>query len=368
MMVIDTETPVADAPPEYDDLEDLLDAVAPDYASSDLVTQDYFPEEYVVYYTGPRGSSKTIQLARHALKGLANGEKVFTNVELYPDKAGIKNQANPVGLEFLLSFDESLTDAIIVISEIDTWFDRMRETSTGNRLGGKFLQQLRKKGLRIFLDTQDYLPGVLMRQVDKLVYCHDFFFTQWGRDRSLPKGTTFYYDCYDYSGIFTGWRGYHWREALYHAERIWPLFNSYQIYDPLQFARKIKVVGGEMEYDMSSKELSSPGERRLKLQESQIREYSLILTKILREWESTKFMKGLLEHHAIIDDLPDRLTISTDAVKKYLSGLGGKARRIAEEQYNELRVHASAGHIAAFGPEQKFIELAKPIAEGNQND
>jgi hypothetical protein len=202
-----------------------------------------------------------------------------------------------------------------------------------------------------------------MRQVDKLVYCHDFFFTQWGKDRNLPKGTTFYYDCYDYSGIFTGWRGYHWREALYHAERVWPLFNTYQIYDLLQFARKIKVVGGEMEYDMSSKQLSAPGERALKLQESQVREYSLILTKILREWESTKFLKGLVEHHAIIDDLPDRLTISTDAVKKYLSGLGGKARRIAEEQYSELRIHAGAGHIAAFGPEQKFIEIAKPIKE-----
>jgi len=143
---------------EYDGPQSFIDDVAQDYGDLEPDSDIWMPSEYVIFYTGPRGSSKTIQLARHALLGLAQGLKVFTNLELYPEKAGITTQPKPVNLEFLLSFDDELEDAVIMISEIDTWFDRMRETSTGNRLGGKFLQQLRKKGLRIGFDTQDYLP------------------------------------------------------------------------------------------------------------------------------------------------------------------------------------------------------------------
>jgi hypothetical protein len=351
-----------EAMPEYDNPEDLLDAVAGEYAGMPGI-QDYFPTEYVVYYTGPRGSSKTLQLARHSLKGLANGEKVFTNIELYPEKAGIENKANPVGLEFLLTFDESLTDAIIVISEIDTWFDRMRETSTGNRLGGKFLQQLRKKGLRIFFDTQDYLPGVLMRQVDKLVYCNDFCFTQWGRDRNLPKGTTFWYDCYDYSGIFTGWKGYHWREALYHAERVWPLFNTYQIYDPLQFARKIKVVGGDMEYDQNTKQLYAPGQREQHIRDAKEYEEGLFSAQLFQEWEQTGLFQALEERNAITPDptRPGYLRISTHQIRKAASD------EIAKKQYEALWARARDEDGARIMGGGKYIRIRQPVTEANEH-
>ena len=356
-----------EAMPEYDNPEDLLDAVAGEYPGMPGVL-DYFPTEYVVYYTGVRGSSKTLQLARHSLKGLANGEKVFTNIELYPEKLGIENKANPVGLEFLLTFDESLTDAIIVISEIDTWFDRMRETSTGNRLGGKFLQQLRKKGLRIFFDTQDYLPGVLMRQVDKLVYCNDFCFSQWGRDRNLPKGTTFWYDCYDYSGIFTGWRGYHWREALYHAERVWPLFNTYQIYDPLQFARKIKVVGGEMEYDQDTKQLYAPGERVQRIKDAREDEGRAFSTDWLTRAVECGFRESLEEHNAINPHptRPGWLRISTSGVRKSFNDLTGANREVAENLYERAYAETRDSQLVILTGGGKYIDMRAPFTEGEE--
>jgi hypothetical protein len=336
MKVIDTADPLLlEMPVEYDDPDELLDAVIEDYPNRQDA-QSYFPTEYVVYYTGPRGSSKTTQLVRHALRGLALGIPVFTNIDLYPEKIGIKNRPNPVDLEFLLCFDEGLQDAIIVISEIDTWFDRMRETSTGNRLAAKFFQQLRKKGLRVFIDTQDYLPGTLMRQVDKLVYCHDFFFTQWGRERNLPKGTTFYYDCWDYSGIFTGWRGFHWREVLYHAERIWPLFNTYQIYDPLQFARKIKVIGGDMEYDQDTKQLYPVGQRKEILREIRQREEQLFSTEVFEKAEQTGFLDALRQYPNAIDAYPRGDPVSS------LIAISCKAMRAIlnrDDQWKQLYVY-----------------------------
>lgn len=345
---------------EYEDPSDFLNAVTTSYNEPTPVSESWFPTEYIVFYTGPRGSSKTIQLARHALLGLAQGLKVFTNVELYPEKAGIKTLPKLVNLEFLLSFDESLTDAVIMISEIDTWFDRMRETSTGNRLGGKFLQQLRKKGLRIGFDTQDYLPGGLMRQVDKLVYCHDFFFTDWGRERGLRKGTTFYYDCMDYSGIFTGHRGRIWHEALYHAEKIWPLFNTNKIHDPMEFARKVKIVGGEMEYDVDKHKMYPKEEAALREWQEDISAYSIVLNKIINSYESVGLIE-LARKHKAVEDLPDRLRFSVDGLRKALVNTRGQKRQDAEKAYNELRVLATQGKLARFGAGNESIELAKPV-------
>jgi hypothetical protein len=291
--------------------------------------------------------------------------KVFTNLELYPEKAGIKTLPSPVNLEFLLSFDESLTDAVIAISEIDTWFDRMRETSTGNRLGGKFLQQLRKKGLRVFFDTQDYLPGGLMRQVDKLVYCHDFFWTDWGREHQIGKGTTFYYDCMDYSGIFTGHRGRTWQEAFHHAEKIWPLFNTNKIHDPMEFARKVKVVGGEMEYDLDKHEMYPQEEAALRKWQDSVSAFSIALTKIISSYESTGLM-DLARKHKAVEELPDRLVFSVDRLRKALVNARGQKRQDAEKAYEELRVLAGQGQLARYGQGHESIELAKPFTEANE--
>lgn len=350
---------------EYADPTDFLDAVTTTQEDAPTEPDGWFPTEYVAFYTGPRGSSKTLQLARHALMGLAQGIKVFTNLELYPEKAGIKNLPLPVNLEFLLSFDESLTDALIAISEIDTWFDRMRETSTGNRLGGKFLQQLRKKGLRVFFDTQDYLPGGLMRQVDKLVYCHDFFFSDWGRDRGLRKGTTFYYDCMDYSGIFTGHRGRTWREALHHADKVWPLFNSNKIHDPREFARKLKIVGGEMEYDLDRHEMYGAEEAGVRAWQRDISAFSVALDKIIKSYESTGLLAMARKHNAVAD-MPDRLVFSVDGLRKGLVNVRGQKRKDAERAYNELRTLANQGQLARFTDGQNHIELAKPVTGGEE--
>jgi len=352
---------------EYDDPSEFLDEIVAQRDESVAAPEGYFPTEYVVFYTGPRGSSKTLQLARHCLLGLAQGLKVFTNLELYPEKASIKTSPNPVNLEFLLSFDESLTDAVIAISEIDTWFDRMRETSTGNRLGGKFLQQLRKKGLRVFFDTQDYLPGGLMRQVDKLVYCHDFFWTDWGRERGLRKGTTFYYDCMDYSGIFTGHRGRVWREALYHAEKLWPLFNTNKIHDPLEFARKVKIVGGEMEYDADRHEMYPQEEAELRKWQRAVAAFSIPLAMIINTYEDTGFME-LARKHKAVEEMDGRFRFSVDRLRKALVGIRGQTRQDAEKAYSQLWVLADQGQLARFGPRHEYIELAKPVTEAINNE
>lgn len=347
---------------EYDAPSDFLDAVAHEYDGWEPDPMRGFPREYVIYYTGPRGSSKTLQLARMSLLALEQHIPVFTNLELYPEKAGIKDKPNPVDLQFLLSFDESLTNAVITISEIDTWFDRMRETSTGNRLGGKFLQQLRKKGLRIGFDTQDYLPGGLMRQVDKLMIGHDFVFTDWGREKDIPEGTTFYYDCWDYSGRFTGRRGRYWREALYHAERVWPLFNTFKIHDPLEFARKVKVVGGDMEYNRDTHEMYNVAEKEQHDWERNIAGYSVQARRVIEAYETTGFLE-LAKQFKAVRDCKSLYRFSVPKLGRMIGKLDGAEREQAQLIYDELRVLAAQRGLARYHPNGNYIELAKPVEE-----
>lgn len=345
---------------EYDNPDDLMETIGGDYAGVVQNSVPGFPREYVVYYTGPRGSSKTLQLARHSLLALKQGITVFTNLELYPERSGITTKPNPVNLEFLLSFDESLTDAVITISEIDTWFDRMRETSTGNRLGGKFLQQLRKKGLRVFFDTQDYLPGGIMRQVDKLVIGHDFVFTDWGRERQLPEGTTFYYDCWDYSGRFTGWRGKYWREALYHAERVWPLFNTYKIHDPLEFARKVEIIGGKMVKNLDTGEMYNAADKEQRDWEHNIAGFSVQARRVLDAYEATGFME-LARRFKAVRDFPTLYRFSCPKLGQMIANLQDDERDQAQMVNNELRILADQHGIARYHPNKNYIELAKPV-------
>ena len=355
----------------YDDAEDFLDAVASDYGELAPDPNGWFPTEYVVFYTGPRGSSKTLQLARHSLIALAQHEKVFTNLELYPDKAGIDSQPQPLGLEFLLSFDETLTDAVIVISEIDTWVDRMREMSTGNRLVGKFLQQLRKNGLRIFFDTQDYLPGGLMRQVDKLVYCHDFFFTEWGRDRNIRKGTTFYYDCMDYSGNFTGHKGKVWKEALYHAELVWPLYNTLKIHDPLEFARRVKIVGGERVFDLDAGEVYPADETDLRAYERNRRAASISVQHILNSPGMQGLMDLALRAQAIAElSEPRCWEFCEHTLRKALAMLKGSKKRECAAAYSDLLVLAAQGVLARriYKDGRATIQLFKPDLDMDQQE
>lgn len=347
---------------EFDDPGDFMDAVAHEYVDWTPDPMAGFPKEYVIYYTGPRGSSKTLQLARMSLLALEQNIPVFTNLELYPEKAGIKAKPNPVDLQFLLSFDESLTNAVITISEIDTWFDRMRETSTGNRLGGKFLQQLRKKGLRIGFDTQDYLPGGLMRQVDKLMIGHDFVFTDWGREKSIPEGTTFYYDCWDYSGRFTGHRGRYWREALYHAEKVWTLFNTYKIHDPLEFARKLKIVGGDMEFNRDTHEMYNVAEKEQRDWERNIAGFSVQAKRVIDAYKASGFL-DLAQQFKAVREFKSLYRFSCSKLGQMIANLDGEERTQAQLVYDELRVLAAQHGMARYHPNKNYIELAKPVTE-----
>jgi len=346
---------------ECDDDDDLLELAAED---SDDVADEYkiwFPTEYIVGILGHRGGGKSGALAYYLFNCLAAGCNVFTNLELYPEKLGIDNKPYPLDLNNILNFDMSLEQAVLGIEEIGTWVERKRAMSTTSILLEKFWQLIiRKRGLRIFFTNQSpLLPGGLSEQTDIVHQAFDVFFCDWAREYNIAKGTTFYYMTTDRTGLF-GMQGRTWRVALRKANRLWGTFNTYQMFDPYQWARKTMIKGGEQVIDIDSGESYSASEEGIRAWQKDVSAYSIALTKIIGSYESAGFM-DMAEKHKAINTLPDRYVFSVHELRKGLTNLKGAKRKQAEGAYNELLTLASQGQLARFGPRHESIELARPV-------
>ena len=318
---------------------------------------------------GHRGGGKSIRVARKLLLALKQGYHVFTNYELFPEKVGITNgnKPKPLDLEFLLSFDTSLNESVIGIGEVDTWVERKRAMSTSSILVEKFLHQLRKRGLRVFLDTQSpSLPSVVLNQVDMMAWSHDSFYTDWGREHQIFKGTSFFYEVEDNSGIFTGYQGRRWMEAIGNAHQLWPGYNTYQIFDPWQWARKVEIVGEKMVFDMDEGKMYTGGEHNLELEQREISQFNTLLKAEYRAWGNDLIALSL-QQDAILREEPNKWVLSIDRVQKAMARLKGKEKKRLEQGMGRLAKLAEGthGYLARINRGENTIEISKPLKEEN---
>ena len=352
---------------EYADPEDFLERVANTNLDLPEELRNYFPDEYIELVLGPRGGGKSVRVARKLLLALRGGYHVFTNYELYPEKLGITNKPRPLDLQFLLSFDTSINKSVIGIGEVDTWVERKRAMSTSSILVEKFLNQLRNRGLRVLLDTQSpTLPSIIMSKVDMISEGKDSYWSDWGREHQIYKGTNFFYDVTDNSGIFTGYPGKMWREAIGNAQEIWPLYNTYQIFDPWQWSRKVEMVGGKMVFDMDEGKMYTGGEHNLEIEQREIKQFNTLLTAEYRAW-GNDFIELAKRNNAVLEEQPNRWRLSIDGIQKAMAKLKGKKRKAFEHAVASLQKLAteSNGYLARLNRGENVIELAKPIREAS---
>jgi len=354
---------------EYESEEDILEAATEDADEVDDEYRNPFPPEYVVGQIGHRGGGKSALLAFFLFNCLDSGDTVFTNLELHPEKLGIKNQALPLDQDHLLKFDPMLQRAVLGIDEIGTWFDRFRAMSTTSILQSKFLELvIRKQGIRLFYTNQSSrLPGPLVEQTDVIYQGYDVFFCDWARETNIAKGTTFLYNVIDRTGIF-GQINRQWRVSLRRANRLWDAFNSYKVADPYAWARKTIVKGGEYIKDLDSGETFPASEEGVRAWRADVAANSEILAMLIAKYKTAGLIR-IAESHDAIKELPDRLVLSVNGIRKGLVSLTGAKRTKAEKAYNHLRVLANQGVLAQFANGQAYIELAKPvIMEGSSED
>jgi len=266
---------------ECADAEEFTNAAALDAIDLPDELKGWFPSEYVCAILGHRRSGKTTLMAHHLLNAVRKGCQVYTNLDIYPEKLGVPLQRihRPLKLDDLLSFDMEMSEAVIGIEEIGTWVESMRVQSNTNILLSKFFQLfIGKQKLRIFFTNQsEHLPYWIWQQVDLSIQAHDMFYTEWGRENGLAKGTSFYYIARDQSGIFTGQPGYVWTFGMRKANNLWDKFNSYQQFDPYLWARKTELVGEKKVVDMDTGQMYNSGEYSMEEQQRMLEDYDTFM-------------------------------------------------------------------------------------------
>lgn len=121
----------------------------------------------IVLYRGARGQSKSLSMTKDALKYMKNGWKVYTNLEGTP----FINIDSDFILE--LSGDSKLFNCVLVIDEIELFFDSRDWNKKEAKRFSRFLQQIRKRNVHILCTAQftNLIDIRLRQQIDTLVIC-----------------------------------------------------------------------------------------------------------------------------------------------------------------------------------------------------
>lgn len=102
----------------------------------------------VYFYQGRKGSGKTLTMVKDALNFHHEGWRVYSNFAI-PFGERITNE------EFL-NFDKnnSLSNCVILIDEIQSLLDNRRSMSKTNLKSTHFMQQIRKKNIKLLATAQ----------------------------------------------------------------------------------------------------------------------------------------------------------------------------------------------------------------------
>lgn len=338
------------------DFEEMTDLEDDEYEEQ----AQWTPEEWVILITGFRGSGKSVLDAYFGKWAMECGIPLHTNMEYLPD--GLKShgiEGVPVILDFdrLISFQLDVAGALIQIDEVDTYLDKLRTVANQNVLTTKFLEQLRKRTLKIIMSCQfgSYLPYGTLDQVDLMIYAQDAFFTEWGREKNFHKGTTFIYTVSDKSGLFTGGRKHPWRFLLPNCQGLWDIFSTNKIHDPTQFAKRYEIKGEK--YIVDGGEAYPETEETAQNQERELRQYRSTLGLV---WGS-QVMGFILDNHESlkVDDQGSKIRVSMAQIERAMANMKGKSRKGVEASYKELLKIADKGAVIKRSA-NNMLDILKP--------
>jgi hypothetical protein len=163
----------------------------------------------IVLYRGSRGKGKTLTMVKDAYKYHLAGFKVLGNLNLtfgsYISSSDVVN----------LNHRSDLRDCVLVIDEIELFFDSRNFSKQENKTFSHFLQQVRKRNI-IILCTAQYTGLVDLRirqQLDVVVYpkfdpithfCSCLYFNLTEMEDNFSSDLHFSpsYICYDATKIF----------------------------------------------------------------------------------------------------------------------------------------------------------------------
>lgn len=170
----------------------------------------------IILYLGARGRGKTLTMVKDGYKFYKNGFKVYRNFDCsfgkFIDNEDIVN----------LDKNSNIINAVLLIDEIQIFFDSRRSSKHQNLNFSNFVQQSRKRNINILTTTQ-YANTVDLRLKQHLDYiAYPFYNKNFNICEVIYKDLTSIED-----NIFTGiLKEPKTEKVYYNAKNIFKMYNT----------------------------------------------------------------------------------------------------------------------------------------------
>jgi hypothetical protein len=170
----------------------------------------------ITLYKGSRGKGKTLTMVKDAYNYYLDGYRVISNMTLaFGDFMSSENVLK-------LSKDSNLFDCILVLDELQLFFDSRNFAKEGNKSFGSFIQQIRKRNIHIIATTQ-YVNTLELRFRQHIDYiCYP------DHDEESNMCTCLYFDISLLEDDLTPVQ-LSPSSVTFDALDVYPLYNSYEM-------------------------------------------------------------------------------------------------------------------------------------------
>lgn len=167
---------------------------------------------YIVIITGLRGAGKTLGLTYLGFLTLLSGHDVYSNFPIafrfkFPNGKVKSFRSKRLDVKVLSSLSGKYTGSAVLISELQYYTDCRRSGSYENVRLGYDLMQIRKLDMSFFCDVKsvNWIDNRVGFETDLLIHSSDNYYTPWGDENNVPRGTVLHWDLCDISGHFSGY-------------------------------------------------------------------------------------------------------------------------------------------------------------------
>lgn len=181
---------------------------------------NYKYKEFVMAFTGYRGSTKTANAVFWCQDGMAHGVECHSNQPikrtlLLPGGRFIRVQSIDLDYRKFLTSPQDFYRVLVMLDELQLLANSLRTTSNGNLLLQEMSTQIRKQEMSMIYTIQEMNWGDsrFAYQTDVEVECQDCAFLPWGMEEGLEQGELAICTYKDLTGIYTGRPYYKYAEA-----------------------------------------------------------------------------------------------------------------------------------------------------------
>ena len=211
-------------------------------------------KEMVIGIQGPRGGGKDAYGSFLACMYMFRGIPCYSNMPIKGKFLEGTVESKELDLDMLFKFGQGFEqDIVIYFSEIDKLIHRRRSISNANMILNVLATQIRKKGITIIANAQDWfwLDDEWVFQTDVLITCKDLAFTMLGHEENISEGYSTLLEFYNISGVMHAppysETGRPYSKGTFNTRAMWdkkinrqgPIFDSYRVMGVQEIMSKV---------------------------------------------------------------------------------------------------------------------------------